>query len=186
MKWQTLSLANGMEFNVWGPRSARKNDLTMLYRSKIEAKVEDIQRHRQKKIRIYGDSAYWDSEYLRTGLGRGMAAIRECIEWEYKDIKSQWKYCDYAHVLKVRKQPVAKIIFIAMLLKNAYVTMNANQTAEYYMMEPPTLEHWLSQGPRARPIPDDSPFSPNYTGDSDDDEFSDDTSESEHSDVERV
>jgi hypothetical protein len=62
--------------------------------------------------------------------------------------------------------------------------MNANQTAEYYMMEPPTLEHWLSQGPRAKPIPEDSPFSSNYNGDSDDDDFSDDTSTEEEADFE--
>jgi len=29
-------------------------------------------------------------------------------------------------------------------------------------MEPPTIENWLSQGPRARPIPLDSKFNPDY------------------------
>ena len=86
-----------------------------------------------------------------------------------------WKYCDYKHVLQLRKQPIGKIIFVCMLLRNAHATMNANQSAEYFVMMPPTLEEWLSQGPRAHPIPDNSIFSPNYVRDDilDDDSDSD-------------
>ena len=70
---------------------------------------------------------------MKVGLGRGMSSIREMVEWEYKEVKMMWKYIDYSHALQLRKQPVAKIVFIVMLLKNAYVTMNATQTGEFYM-----------------------------------------------------
>jgi hypothetical protein len=30
-----------------------------------------------------------------------------------------------------------------MLLQNAHATMNANHSAEYFVMMPPTLEEWL-------------------------------------------
>jgi hypothetical protein len=56
---------------------------------------------------------------------------------------------------------------VAMILKNAYVTMNANQTSEYFVARPPSFEEWTSQGPRARPIPQDSIFHPDYVNDSD-------------------
>ena len=36
MKWQTVILANGMDLNVFGPLSARKNDLASLERSNFE------------------------------------------------------------------------------------------------------------------------------------------------------
>ena len=49
---------------------------------------------------MYGDSAYSDSDFLKTGLGRGLSAIRECVEQEYKDLKTMWKYLDYSHVLQ--------------------------------------------------------------------------------------
>jgi hypothetical protein len=100
MKWQTVSTAFGMEFNVWGPMSCRRNDNTTLNKSKIEQKLEDLQLNDIIKIFMYGDSAYSDSDFLKTGLGRGLSAIRECVEWEYKDLKTMWKYLDYSHVLQ--------------------------------------------------------------------------------------
>ncbi|MBC7391102.1 MAG: hypothetical protein H7329_17990 [Opitutaceae bacterium] len=56
-----------------------------------------------------------------------------------------------------------------MLLRNAYVTLNAGQTAEYLNMMPPTLEDWCSQGPNAKPLPPNFAFSDNYEPPSDDD-----------------
>lgn len=47
---------------------------------------------------------------------------------------------DYKEGLKIRKQPVAKIMFICLLLRNAYVTMNSGQAGLYMSMLPPTLE----------------------------------------------
>ena len=67
----------------------------------------------------------------------------------------------------MRRQPIAKIVMVAMILKNAYVTMNANQSSEYFIARPPSFEEWTSQGPRARPIPEDSIFHPDYRNDSD-------------------
>jgi hypothetical protein len=47
------------------------------------------------KFKIFGDSAYSDSDYIVTGGGRGMSSVRETIEWDYKDLKTYWKYLDY-------------------------------------------------------------------------------------------
>lgn len=91
-----------------------------------------------------------------------MASVRETIEWSYKDIKTLWIYCDYRHALKLRNQPIAKILFVCLLLRNAYVTLNGSQVGDYLDMLPPTLEEWTAQGPQARPLPNSSIFSPNY------------------------
>jgi len=143
LKWQTVLLANGMTFNLWGPISCRKNDNTSLGKSNIILKLELLMQNRPdaRKKKIYGDSAYEDCEWLAIGMGRGMSAIRECVEWDYKDVKCIWKYIDWNHVLKIYKQPVSKIVFVCFLLKDAYSCMNANQTSEYYMMEPPSLDN---------------------------------------------
>jgi hypothetical protein len=45
-----------------------------------------------------------------------------------------------------------------------------NQVAEYFDMQPPTFEDWVSQGPRAKPIPDDSIFSNNYIQEDEEDD----------------
>ena len=153
LKWQTTLLANGMDFEVWGPASVRRNDNFTLHQSRIENKLEELQRNSVLKFKIHGDSAYSVSDYIVSGGGKGMAAVRETIEWSYKDLKTTWKYCDYKHALKIRNQPLGKIFFVCMLLRNAHVTLNGNQTCDYFICHPPNLEHWLSQGPKARPLP---------------------------------
>ena len=155
LKWQTLILANGMDFEVWGPASVRHNDNFTLHRSNILAKLHTLQLGQPIQYCAFGDSAYSPDEYILSGGGRGMASVRESVEWTYKDIKTQWKYCDYRHCLQLRNQPLGKIFFVCMLLRNAHVTLNGSQTSEYFTLEPPSLEHWLSQGPRAQPIPED-------------------------------
>ena len=50
-----------------------------------------------------------------------------------------------------------------MLLRNAHVTMNGSQFTTYFNIHPPTFEVWISQGPRAKPLPTTSVFSPLYT-----------------------
>jgi len=173
MKWQTVILANGMDLNVFGPLSARKNDLTSLEKSNFEDQFTALQAGNDIKYKIHGDSAYYDNKNLGTGGGRGMASVRETVEWTYKDDKGLWKYLDYKHVLKLRNQPVAKIMFVCMLLRNAYVTMNGSQVSEYLISLPPSFEHWVSQGPSARPLPNNSIFSNDFIYDSDDDSSED-------------
>ena len=161
LKWQTVDMPNGMNFDVWGPISVRRNDNYALHHSDIENKLRTLQQDQQLKFAMLGDSAFSNSDVMCSGGGRGMAAIREPIEWDYKDLKTMWKYLDYKHVLHLKKQPVAKIVFVCMLLRNAHVCMNGNQTAQYFHCQPPSFEHWVGQGPRAKPIPGDIIFSNN-------------------------
>lgn len=183
LKWQTVVMANGMDFEVWGPVSVRHPDGFTLRRSRIEEKLEELQAGVDVKCVMHGDSAYFDDEYLRTGGGKGMSSCRETIEWSYKDLKNYWKCCNLKICMKLRKQPIAKIIFVCMILRNLHVTMYANQTAGYFLRMPPDLEHYLGQGPAARPIPDDIIFSDNFVpeevSDSSDDEEEEDA---EHDD----
>lgn len=109
MKWQTVTMANGMDFNVWGPASVRRNDLFTLAQSHILQNLKNVQEGKRLQFKIYGDSAYFDEQYLATGGGIGMSAVRESIEWRYKDLKTMWKYLDYRHVLKSRQQPISKM-----------------------------------------------------------------------------
>jgi len=168
MKWQTVMLACGMDFQIYGPTSVRRNDLTLLDKSDIEQKLRDLFEDGDHIFKIFGDSAYIVSDVMDTHeslQGRGMSSVRETIEWSYKDVKVLWKYCDYKHILQMRRQPVAKIFFVCLLLRNVIVTLHGSQASDYLNMIPPTLEEWTSQGPCAQPIPDDNIFSPNFIPD---------------------
>jgi hypothetical protein len=174
LKFQTVVMANGMDFEVWGPTSVRHNDNYTLAKSNIIEKLRQCQLGNQFQYKIFGDSAYFDNPYLATGGGRGMASVRETVEWEYKDVKTYWKYCDYRHCLKMKRQPLAKIFFVALLLRNAHCCFYGCEAAGYFNFLPPTFDDWISQGPTARPIPADSVFSENWNGENaEEDEDSD-------------
>ena len=144
MKWQTVDLANGMTFQADGPFSVRHNDNYSLDCSNIEEQLEELQQGEPLQFVALGDSAYSNSDYIVSiEGGRGMSSVRECIEWDYKDMKMQWKYCDYKHCLKLRKQPVGKIFFVCLFLRNAHNTMNGSQTSAYFNMPPPTFSQQL-------------------------------------------
>lgn len=162
MKWQTVVMANGMDFEVWGPVSVRHPDAYTLNCSRIEEKLEALQANKAMKYKMHGDSAYFDDDYLVTGGGRGMSSTRESIEWDYRDLKAIWKVCDWRIALQLRRQPVAKIVFVCFLLRIFHVCMYANQSADYFAMLPPELEHYLGQGPGAKPLPTDCIFSPHF------------------------
>ena len=128
-----------MDLHVYGPLSVRRNDLTALDKSDIERILREMFNADEIIYIIFGDSAFMVSDMMATNEsypGRGMSSVREIIEWSYKDVKQQWKYCDYKHILQLRKQPVAKIFFICLLLRNAYVTLHGSQAAEYFVMLP--------------------------------------------------
>ena len=150
---QTVFLPNGMDFEVWGPVSCRHNDNYTLAMSNILENLAGCQEGNALKYAIFGDSAYMDDDYLLTGGGRGMSSVREPIELDYKDVKSLWKYLDYKHVLKIKNQPLAKIVIVCHLLRNAMNIMYGSQTSLYFN---------LSQGKQGRPIPADSLFNPLY------------------------
>eukprot|EP01036_Dinobryon_divergens_P054056 gene54056-72244_t len=133
MKWQSVTMANGMDFEIWGPVSVRHPDAFTLNGSRIEEKLAACQAGRDLKFKIFGDSAYFDDEYLATGGGRGMSSVRESVEWGYKDLKTIWK--------------------------NIHTTFYACQTAAHFVLQPPAFEDYISQGPKAHPIPNDVIFS---------------------------
>jgi hypothetical protein len=167
-KWQTVDMPNGMNFEIAGPFSVRRNDNFTKDRSKIEDKLEQLQEGDELKYIMHGDSAYGISDFLISGGGRGMAAVREIIEWDYGDLKGLWKCMDYKTVLKMKGQPVGKIVLVALILRNAHSAMNGSQTSQYFRMSAPPFEDWVSQGPRAHPIPEDSCFREGADGHDDD------------------
>jgi len=96
-------MPNGMNFDVFGPVSVRRNDNYNLNQSRIEAKMPQLQAGKPLKYKILGDSAYWPSDVIVSGGGRGIAAVRQPIEYNYKDLKTYWKYLDYKQVMMLRK-----------------------------------------------------------------------------------
>ena len=67
-----------MDFDVYGPVSARHNDNYTLSNSDVEARLAYVQRNEPLKFKILGDSAYSDDDYLVTG-GGGFVALLQYV-----------------------------------------------------------------------------------------------------------
>ena len=159
IKWQTIGLPNGMLFHVWGPVSCRHNDNYTLNHSEIINQIKEIQAHDVIKYVIYGDSAYWCDDFIKSRHRDNlterlvlendtMSKCRQAVEWDYGLIGSLWKKILFKRTLKLREQSVAKITLFAMLMTNAYVCMNVSQTSMYFNCMPPRIDDWTKNGPR--------------------------------------
>jgi hypothetical protein len=121
LKWQTIDLPNGMNFNVYGPVSCRRHDLFNLQESEINDKLATLSEQLGVEYYVYGDSAYITNVYdfvkarhegdnltPRQSLeNRVLSSARECIEWDYGEVGKMWAITNYRYVLKMRKMPVA-------------------------------------------------------------------------------
>jgi hypothetical protein len=162
MKWQTVDLPNGMNLHVWGPISIRHNDITSFHDSLINDLLQQCQAGEAISYCTYEDSAYIvviDTNVLARHFveplsvrdvleNRVLSSCREVIEWDYGDVGTMWALVDYKKILRLRKMPVGDMYLVAMILRNAYVTMFGSNTSSFFEMIPPTLEEWTSQGPR--------------------------------------
>ena len=75
---------------------------------------------------------------------KSMSAVREAVEWTYKDVNQMWTSQDFRRGLKVRKGPIALLYKASALLWNVHVCMYAGgQTKSYFDISPPTLAEYL-------------------------------------------
>jgi len=91
-----------MMFNCWGPVSCRHNDNWTLNYSQVLDKLEDLQLTQRTKYVLYGDSAYWPDDFIRSrhrdeNLSErevlendSMSKCRQSIEWEYGEVGNLW------------------------------------------------------------------------------------------------
>lgn len=72
-------------------------------------------------------------------------SLRACV-----DLGNKWAYINYKHALRISGMKVGLSMLSALLMQNAYATMNGNETASYFGMPPPEFEEWTRRGPQER------------------------------------
>jgi len=155
--YQTITTPDGLILHLYGPEVGRRHDLTLLRNSGIEEIMEQRMVIGGKQYCIYGDAAYMLRVWLQTAFPRltvtpvqavynkRMSAVREAVEWSYKDIKQMWSSQDFKRNLKVRKSPIALLYTSAALLFNFKVCLgHGGQVASYFNCAAPSLERYLS------------------------------------------
>jgi len=82
--------------------------------------LDKIMPYQGNMYALYGDLAYPQFPYLYGGFKlpregsvqaaftMAMSAVREVIEWNFKDIVVNWAYLDWKAGMKIFEKPVAK------------------------------------------------------------------------------
>ena len=75
-----------------------------------------------------------------------MSAVREAVEWSYKDVKQMWSSQDFKRMLKVGKARIGLFCTAAALLCNFKVCLGCGgQVASYFNSRALTLERYLQE-----------------------------------------
>lgn len=105
---------------------------------------------------LYGDPAYPLRVHLQAPFriamltrdmqifNDSMSAVRASVEWLFADIINYFKFLDFKKDLKIGLSQVGKMYIVCALLRNALTCLYSNSTAEYFGLEPPTLDHYFS------------------------------------------
>ena len=105
---------------------------------------------------LYGDPAYPLRVHLQAPFegvnltnqmkmfNTNMSATRVSVEWLFGDIINYFKFLDLKKNLKIGLSSIGKMYIVAALLRNALTCMYGNQTAEYFGLQPPSLQEYFA------------------------------------------
>ncbi|XP_028418307.1 uncharacterized protein LOC114543582 [Dendronephthya gigantea] len=157
LKFQSVVVPNGMIANLYGPVEGKRHDAGMLAESGLLQTLEaQAFSTRGDPMCLYGDPAYPLRVHLQAPFRQGnltnqmqmsntnMSATRVSVEWLFGDIINYFKFLDFKKNLKIGLSSVGKMYVVCSLLRNALTCMYGNQTAEYFGLEPPTLEEYFA------------------------------------------
>ncbi|XP_046862995.1 uncharacterized protein LOC124456663 [Xenia sp. Carnegie-2017] len=156
LKFQSVTLPNGIIANMFGPIEGRRHDSAMLAESGLLNDLEEFAHWNGKPMCLYGDPAYplrihLQAPYRNLPLtmpmeefNKSMSAVRISVEWIFGDIINYFKFLDFKKNLKISLSSVGKMYIVASLLRNALTCLQSNMTSDFFQLEPPSLQTYFS------------------------------------------
>lgn len=104
---------------------------------------------------IYGDPAYGRETHIippfkgtrlseqEQAFNARMSKVRVCVEWEFGKIARYWAFVDFPKNQKLYLQRLGKMYAVAAVLSNVHTCVNGSQTANFFGIDPPTVEEYL-------------------------------------------
>ena len=108
-----------------------------------------------REMCLYGDPAYPLRIHLQTPFRVGvltrqmeifkekMSAVRESVELLFADIIDYFKFRDFKKNLRIGLSQVGKIYIVCAILQNALTCLYSSTTAEYFGVDPPSLQDYF-------------------------------------------
>ena len=160
-----MGLPNGIIGRLYGPTDGRRHDITLARESGLNAELRHIH---DALLPLYGTDyvTYGDPAYIglicpwllvgyagtqltsaQTDFNSRMSSVRVSVEWLFGDILRSFAYLDWKRNLRVLLQPVAKYYLVGALLTNFRACLYGNSTSEFFGLETPDLENYVSGHP---------------------------------------
>ena len=156
IKFQSVATPSGMIANLFGPVEGKRHDSAMLLMSGL---MPQLQRRsidsNGATLCIYGDPAYplrpqLQAPFPKNGLTQiqknynsSMSSVRVSVEWVFKEIINYFKFLDFKKNLKIELSAVGKTYVVCALLTNARTCLYRGQTADFFRVDPPSLEEYF-------------------------------------------
>ena len=72
-----------------------------------------------------------------------MSSVSVNVEWLFGNIINDFKFLDFKKNLKIGMSSVGKMYLVCALLHNAITCLYENSTAEFFGLNPPSLEDYF-------------------------------------------
>ncbi|GMF15344.1 unnamed protein product [Phytophthora fragariaefolia] len=182
IKFQSITMANGLFVSLYGPFEGRRHDSYMLSKSEAGSKMANYPGYV-----LYGDQGnplrrwlitpYADAELSerQQSFNRDLRKARVAVEWNFGWVVRYWKFFELVCNMKVLKSPIGVLYVVAAFFTNCLSCVRRrNQTSKYFRCRLPTLANYVAD------LHHNSVNEEDYASDENDDFFDD---ESDMSDV---
>lgn len=151
LKFQSVTLPNGIILHLSLPYSVRRHDAFMLRDTLI---LEQLKKYcttyciygdegyllKLQLIRLYSNSTLTEPQQQ---FNSTMSKLRQCVEWSCGKIEQQFAYVDLKKNKKFLLQPVGKFYFVAIFLTNAHTCLYGSTTSTYFNIESPDISDYF-------------------------------------------
>jgi len=157
VKFQAITIPNGIISVVDGPYPGRNNDSGMLSGSGLSRYLElNLYFPNGRRCALYADGGYPLREYLlcpykgnidemQIEFNRQMASVRISVEWSFNIIIQLFAFLDFKKNLKLELQDIGDYYLLGSLLSNCHTCFNGNQISCYFGIDPPDIRDYLLQ-----------------------------------------
>mmetsp|Transcript_5361 Transcript_5361/g.16391 ORF Transcript_5361/g.16391 Transcript_5361/m.16391 type:complete len:264 (-) Transcript_5361:318-1109(-) len=169
-KFQAVVAPNGLIVDLYGCCAGRRHDSYMLSQSGFLRRMQTsctLEAHAggrrgQDMYYVYGDPAYGRSRYVMRGAKGAMSnrarrtyaqmnGKRVAVEWKFCTVIQEFSFVDNTKILKAGEMPLARIYYVAALLSNMKVCLNAERffdthgglISRHFNVSPPSLNAFL-------------------------------------------
>ncbi|EGD72263.1 hypothetical protein PTSG_00283 [Salpingoeca rosetta] len=140
LKYQGVSLPNGMIASATGPYPGRWHDSRCFYSSGVANWIDGI----VPGMRLGGDNAYATSHrVIVVNNHPELKRVRVAVEWGFGNVANHWRFLRFSSNLRVGLSPVGKYIALGFLLTNCHVCLYGCEASTYFHVSPPRLESYL-------------------------------------------